>query len=71
MSDNCDKQNKIIVSFKEYLELQIQEILGPDNMYFTGLNIGHPPSNKEAAQNYVDCGGATIFAKKHAIKSSI
>ncbi|PIZ99564.1 MAG: hypothetical protein COX77_01080 [Candidatus Komeilibacteria bacterium CG_4_10_14_0_2_um_filter_37_10] len=56
---------KVVVPFRQYLDLQIQEALGPENMWFTGEEVGHEPNHFEAFQHYVDSGAAARFAQTH------
>lgn len=48
----------------EYLQLEKNEILGSDNMWFTGVTIGHHPTPEEAARHYVENGGPENFQKR-------
>ncbi len=56
------------LSLKEYQELQKDEILGADNKYFAGQELGHPPTAEEAAEHYVTHGGPEHFAQEHLLK---
>ena len=37
---------------------QIEEALGPDNRWFAGQHLGHPPTDEEAIWWYINNGGA-------------
>lgn len=63
-----EESKKTPLTLKEYEEQQIKEILGSDNKYFTGQELGHSPTDDEAAEHYVGHGGAENFAQKHLLK---
>lgn len=56
---------KEIVPFRQYINLQINEALGPENMWYTGEEVGHPPTPQEALRHYAEAGGAEHFAQTH------
>lgn len=58
-----------ILSLKEYLELERQEMLSPENKWFAGEKLGHSPTDQEAEQYYVENGGPEGFAKRHILKA--
>ncbi|MFH1111470.1 MAG: hypothetical protein V1712_00145 [Patescibacteria group bacterium] len=65
------ESKKTPLSLKEYEELQIKEMLGQDNEYFAGRELGHSPTDEEAAEYYVEHGGAEHFAKEHLLKTRL
>lgn len=50
------------INLGKYLQAQKEEILSPENMWFAGERLGHPPSPSEAAGHYISHGGADHFA---------
>ena len=48
----------------EYLKKQREEILGPENQWFAGQAVGHPPTPQESGLHYVKHGGAEDFASR-------
>ncbi|MFA4936981.1 MAG: hypothetical protein WC575_01635 [Patescibacteria group bacterium] len=66
-----NNSEKTPLPLKEYEELQKKEILGPDNEYFAGQELGHSPTDNEAAVHYVEHGGAEHFAKEHLLKNRL
>lgn len=62
---------KLILSLHDYLDLEEEEILGDDNMYYAGLALGHSPSREEAAEYYVEHGGASEFEKKYILEGRV
>ena len=54
---------------KEYLELEKQEMLSPENKWFAGEKLGHPPTDQEAEMYYVENGGPEGFAQRHLLKA--
>jgi len=62
---------KLILSLCEYLELEEEEILGCDNMYYAAQALGHEPSKNEAALHYIEHGGAKVFAEKYILEGRI
>lgn len=44
-----------------------QEILGPDNRWFAGIECTHEPSIGECVFHYIIGGGMEAFRKKHNI----
>lgn len=57
-------------SLAEYNQRQVREMLGPENRYFTGLMVGHPPSDAECAKHYVERGGSEGFRQRHVINDA-
>ncbi len=49
---------------RDYMAAQIAEIFGPDNMWFAGQALRHPPSPDEAFWHYHAHGGPEHFAEK-------
>jgi len=43
---------------------QMLEILSPDNFWYTGLRIGHPPSPEDAFFHFAGFGGAEDFKRR-------
>ena len=64
-----DEQGRIIVPRDEYIDLQIKEMLGEDNVYFTTMNLGLDrfPTRDQLAENYVNKGGADNFARRYVL----
>ena len=58
----------ICSSLGEYNLRQVQEMLGKENRYFTGLAVGHPPSDDECVEHYVKDGGSAGFRTRHVIR---
>ncbi len=56
----------ILRSLKEYLELQLREILSDFNRWVTGEKVRHSPTEDELATNYLENGGPERFAETHA-----
>jgi len=52
------------INLAEYNKAEIKEMLGPDNVWFTGLEVGHDPSKEEAIWHYIRNGGPANFRKK-------
>jgi hypothetical protein len=44
-----------------------REILGSDNQWFAGIQVGHTPSAGECVFHYILGGGMDAFRKKHSI----
>lgn len=47
-----------------YLQAQREEILGPVNMYYAGLALGHKPTPEEATWHYIFHGGPIDFRQR-------
>ena len=56
------------IDMEALVEAQIKEMLSPDNMWYTGEEVGHKPTPDEAAQHYIENGGAENFRKNHGNK---
>jgi len=54
---------------REYLELEKEEMHSPENKWFAGEKLGHPPTDKEAEMYYIENGGPEGFAKRHILKA--
>ena len=50
--------------FLLYLKIEKLEILSPDNVWFTGMEVGHEPDQHEEAMHYCECGGPQDFCIK-------
>jgi len=64
-------EEKKVLSLKEYLDLEREEMHSPENMFFAWQALGHSPSYKEAEMYYVEHGGATGFAERHILKARL
>lgn len=53
------------ITFKEYLQLEVQEILGDDNRWWTGENLKRPPTNLDCQNNYLCHEADKLFRKKY------
>jgi len=42
---------------------QYQQIVSPDNLWYAGERLGHPPSPEEALIHFATQGGAKKFAE--------
>ena len=62
---------KIVLSRQEYITLQIQEACGPENKWFAGEALGHPPTENEALIHYCEKGGATHFSELHVPEDAL
>ncbi|MBI2482073.1 MAG: hypothetical protein HYV76_00690 [Candidatus Vogelbacteria bacterium] len=49
---------------RQFLEVQKREALGPENRWFAGIALQHPPSDNEAVMHFIRNGGATDFANR-------
>lgn len=58
-------EEKIVLSFREYLRRQKEEALGAYNMYFCWQKMGHSPNESEAVWYYIESGGSSNFAKRY------
>jgi len=47
-----------------YIKAEIEEMFGPDNMYFAGLALGHGPTKNEAVWHYINNGGPADFRRR-------
>lgn len=64
-------EEKIVLSFKEYLSRQREEAFGEYNKYFFWKMFGYSPNDSEAFLYYVDSGGSENFAKRHVPAEAI
>ena len=58
--------NKTVLTFKEYLRQQMEQILSPDNKWFAGEKLNRTPTVDEAAEHFVAHGGAENFANQYS-----
>ncbi len=63
--------DKIVLSFREYLERQEAEAFGGDNTYYYWEKNGRSPNPDEAMHYYVESGGAKNFSEKYIPKEAI
>jgi hypothetical protein len=56
---------KTIITRREYLTRQIEEIKSAFNRWVTGEEVGHSPDDNEAALHYINHGGAEHFAEEY------
>ena len=56
------------IPLREYLELEKEEMLSPENRWFAGEKLGHSPTDQEAEMYYIQNGGAEGFAKRYLLK---
>lgn len=64
IKENNQKDEGILL-LKEYERLQINEALGPTNMWFAGQKLEHKPTEEEAVMYYYDNGGADDFRRRN------
>lgn len=46
-------------------EMQKDIILGDDNRWYTGEEVGHEPTEHECATHWATHGGPEVFAQEH------
>jgi hypothetical protein len=56
---------KIVLSFREYLQLQVRLALEPENRWYAGEKIGHSPTDEEAIRYFTEAGGSRDFAEHY------
>jgi hypothetical protein len=56
---------RVVLSFREYLRLQINLALGPENRWYAGEKIGHSPTDEEAIKHFAEAGGSENFAEHY------
>lgn len=62
---------KIVLPRKDYLKRQVETALGPDNMWFTGEEVGHSPNEQEAVMHFAEYGGSKDFAEHFVPEDAI
>ena len=50
---------------------QKEQIVGSDNMFFTGLEVGHPPNRHEAIRNWQKTGADQRFRHENKSKFQV
>ncbi len=63
--DETPVPNQKKLTLREYLSLQVAEMLSSLNRWGAGLALGHDPNEDELAQYYVQCGASDRFRKTH------
>jgi len=53
------------MTFDKKIEMQREEILSDENLWFAGEFLGHSPSPDEAGMHYANHGGADNFNELH------
>lgn len=61
-------QERIELSFVEYMRRQIELILGPENKWYAGEALGHSPTDEEAVSHWITHGGAEDFSARHRVR---
>ena len=61
--------DKVRLSFREYMRLQIQEITTGFNRWVTGINLDKDPTDEECAKHYARNKGMEDFNKRHEIRT--
>ena len=56
---------KIVLSQREYLRLQVKFALEPENRWYAGEKIGHSPTDEEAMRYFIEGGGSKDFAEHY------
>lgn len=62
------KPKEEFITYEEYINKQKNIILGAENYKKTWAAIGHPPSDNELGQYFVDSGQAEKFSNKYSGK---
>jgi hypothetical protein len=62
--NNTQSGNNQKLNFFEYMKKQGEEILGKTNLWYTGKKLGRKPTSEEAAEHYIDHGGAVDFNRR-------
>lgn len=53
------------MTIQEYIRGEYREIIEGDNPWFTGIELGRPPTREECFKHYEENGGPEAYAKKH------
>ncbi|OHA84894.1 MAG: hypothetical protein A2591_01040 [Candidatus Yonathbacteria bacterium RIFOXYD1_FULL_52_36] len=59
------------ISGEEYLQMQVEKVLSPFNVYVTGKKLGREPTPDELAWNYLENNGAIQHAEENEAKVKV
>ncbi len=54
-------------SASERIKAQNRYILGPENKWFAGERVGHPPTDQDCFEQWYDHGGREYFNATHIL----
>jgi len=65
-----ETKSAVVVEFhsaEERIRAQNNYILGPENKWFAGERVGHPPTNQDCFDQWYHFGGREYFNATHIL----